>query len=75
MSAVEEIKKRALALDVKERVQLAESLLNSLPSPAEGSMDEELAEAERRDLEIENRQIQPIADDEFWQRVEARRRK
>ncbi|MSU58936.1 MAG: hypothetical protein EXS35_12350 [Pedosphaera sp.] len=35
MTAVEEIKKQALALGVKERVQLAESLLSSLPPVAE----------------------------------------
>jgi hypothetical protein len=75
MSAVEEITKRALALDVKERVQLAESLLSSLPSPADWSADEEFAEAERRDREIESGQTKPIEDGEFWQRVEARRRK
>lgn len=76
MTAVEEIKKHALALGVKERVQLAESLLSSLPAVSdEWSEAEELAEAERRDHEIETGQIQALHDGEFWQRVEARRRK
>lgn len=76
MAAVEEIKKQALALGVKERVQLAESLLSSLPSVGEEwSEAEELAEAERRDREIEADQVQALHDGEFWQRVEARRRK
>ena len=76
MAAVEEIKKQALALGVKERAQLAESLLSSLPPVAEEwSEAEELAEAERRDREIESGQVQALHDGEFWQRVEARRRK
>jgi hypothetical protein len=70
MTAVEEIKKQALALGVKERVLLAETLLNALPPVAE-----ELAEAERREREIETSQVQALRDGEFWQRVEARRRK
>jgi hypothetical protein len=76
MIAVEEIKKQALALGVKERVQLAESLLSSLlPVAEEWSEAEELAEAERRESEIETGQIQALHDGEFWDRVEARRRK
>ncbi|HEX5219499.1 MAG TPA: addiction module protein [Verrucomicrobiae bacterium] len=76
MAAVEEIKKQALALGVKERVQLAESLLGSLPPAGEEwSEADELAEAERRDREIETGHAQALHDGEFWQRVEARRRK
>jgi putative addiction module component (TIGR02574 family) len=76
MTAVEEIKKQALALGVKERVQLVESLLTSLPPvPEEWSEAEELAEAERREREIESGQVQALHDGEFWERIEARRRK
>jgi len=76
MNAVEEIKKQALALGVKDRVQLAESLLSSLPAVAEEwSEAEELAEAERRESEIESGQVQALHDGEFWERIEARRRK
>ncbi len=76
MTAVEEIKKQALALGVKERVQLVESLLTSLPPvPEEWSEAEELAEAERREREIESGQAQALHDGEFWERIEARRRK
>jgi len=76
MAAVEEIKKQALALGVKERVQLAESLLRSLPPAAEDSSEaEELAEAERRESEIETGRVQALHEGEFWDRVEARRRK
>lgn len=76
MIAVEEIKKQALALGVKDRVSLAELLLSSLPPVAEEwSEAEELVEAERRDAAIESGQVQALHDGEFWQRVEARRRK
>jgi putative addiction module component (TIGR02574 family) len=76
VAAVEEIKKQALALGVKERAQLAESLLSSLPPVGdEWSETEELAEAQRREQEIESSQVQALHDGEFWQRVEARRRK
>ena len=76
MAAVEEIKKQALALDVKDRVRLVQSLLTSLPPMTEEwSGAEELTEAERRESEIESGQIQALHDGEFWDRVEARRRK
>ena len=76
MTAVEEIKIRALALEANERALLAESLLSSLPPwSEEWSEAEELAEAERREREIESGQVQALHDGEFWQRVESRRRK
>ena len=76
MTAVDEIKRQALALGLKERVLLAESLLNSLPPvPEEWPEAEELAEAERREREIESGQVQALHDSEFWERIEARRRK
>lgn len=76
MTAVDEIKRQALALGLKERVLLVESLLTSLPPvPEEWSEAEELAEAERREREIESGQVQALHDEEFWERVEARRRK
>ena len=34
-----------------------------------------MAEAERRDREIESGQVQALHDGEFWERIEARRRK
>ncbi len=76
VNAVDEIKKQALALNVEERVLLAEALLSSLPPVTEEWSDaEELAEAERREREIETGQAQALHDGEFWKRVEARRRK
>jgi hypothetical protein len=70
MTAVDEIKRQALALGLKERVLLAESLLNSLPPvPEEWSEAEELVEAERRDREIETGQVQTLHDGEFGERI------
>ena len=76
MTAVEDIRKQALALAIKDRASLAESLLDSLPPVSEEwSEAEELAEAERRDHELETGQVQALHDGEFWQRIDARRQK
>ena len=65
-----------LALPVEQRVLLAESLLKSLPPAGEEwSEAEEMAEVERREREIENGQVQPLKDAEFWSRVEAGRKR
>lgn len=76
MSAIKEIEQTVLALPLKERVQLAESLLESLPPIGNAwSESEELAEAERRENEIMTGKVQPIAEKEFWKKVEARRKR
>ncbi len=76
MAAIEEIEKTVLALPVEQRVLLAESLLGSLPPlPVQWSEAEELAEAERRDREIESGQVQALNEAEFWRRVEANRKR
>jgi putative addiction module component (TIGR02574 family) len=76
MSAIEELEQTVLALPVEQRAVLAESLLDSLPPAGEvWSEAEELAEVERREREIENGQIQPLAAADFWQRIEARRKR
>lgn len=76
MPAIHEIEKTVLALPVEQRVLLAESLLGSLP-PIGNDMSEaeELAEAERRDREIESGQVQALNDADFWQQVEASRKR
>jgi len=76
MSAIEEIEKTVLALPLEQRALLAELLLGSLPPAGERWTEpEELAEIERRDLEIERGQVQPLCEGEFWQRVEADRKR
>jgi len=75
MSAIAEIEKTVLALPVEQRAMLAESLLGSLPPVSDDvSEAEELAEAERRNREIESGQVQPLSDTEFWKRIEAGRK-
>lgn len=74
MSAIQQIEKKLLALPVEQRVLLAEALLSSLtPVVNDMSEQQELAEAERRDHEIGNGQVQALNDPDFWRRVEARR--
>ena len=76
MSAIEQIEKTVLALPIAQRVTLAESLLSSLPPVGEAWTEaEELAEVERREREIESGRVQPLADAEFWWRVEAGRQR
>lgn len=75
MSAIEELEKTVLALPLEQRIVLAESLLESLPRTVQVWSDaEELAEVERRELEIESGEVRPLPEAEFWQRVEARRK-
>ena len=76
MSPIDEIEKAVLALPEAQRVHLAESLLDSLPSPGkEWSEVEELAEVDRREREIESGQVQPLSEADFWKQVEARRKR
>ena len=71
MSAIDELERTILALPVKQRVRLAESLLGSLPPIAEPwSAGDELAEVERREKAIEGGEVQPISEIEFWKRIE-----
>jgi len=72
MSAILELEKTVLALPLRERLFLAQSLLGSLP-PAEKEMTEaeEMAEVERRERELESGQVTAISEAEFWQHVDA----
>ncbi len=72
MVAIEEIEQKLLALPLKHRVFLAESLLASVPGAAQEMTEaEEMAEVERREREIETGQVRPLTDLEFWRQVEA----
>ncbi len=72
MVAIEEIEQKLLALPLKHRVFLAESLLASVPGAAQEMTEaEEMAEVERREREIETGQVRPLTDVEFWRQVEA----
>ncbi len=76
MSGIKEIEKTVLALPVEQRAWLAESRLGSLPPAGEDFTEaEELAEVERREHEIESGQAQPLAEAEFWRRIETGRKR
>ncbi|HEV2208628.1 MAG TPA: addiction module protein [Verrucomicrobiae bacterium] len=67
MVAIQEIEQKLLALPLKHRVFLAESLLASVP-PVDEEMteSEEIAEVERRESEIKTGQVRALTDVEFW---------
>jgi hypothetical protein len=70
MAAIEEIERKLLALPLKHRVFLAESLLASVLD-REMTPSDEMAEVERREMEIESGKVQALTDTEFWQEIEA----
>jgi putative addiction module component (TIGR02574 family) len=72
MIAIEEIEQKLLALPLKDRVFLAESLLESMPASGEEmTEEEEMAEVDRREKEIETGHVKALTDAEFWRDVEA----
>ena len=67
MSTVQEIETAMLRLSDKDRLQLADKLLGSLPRPpAGGSPDGIRNEAVGRDAERESRGVRPWLETEFW---------
>ena len=67
MTKLADIEAAALRLPDKERLHLADKLLGSLPPPpAASEPDEILAEAIRRDAELESGQVKPLSEDAFW---------
>ena len=72
MVAIEDIEQKLLALPLKHRVFLAESLLASVPlAEQEMTEAEEMAEVARREREIASGLARPLTDTEFWREVEA----
>jgi hypothetical protein len=70
MSTLQEIEAAVLRLSDKDRLQLADKLLGSLPPPpAVGSSDEILNEAVRRDAELESGSVRPWSETNFWNGV------
>lgn len=67
MTKFAEIEAAALRLSDKERRHLADKLLGSLPPPPDASEpDQILAEALRRDAELDSGQVKPLTEDAFW---------
>jgi putative addiction module component (TIGR02574 family) len=73
MSTLQEIEAAVLRLPEKERLRLTDKLLGSLPPPPSATdADAILAEAIRRDAELEGGATKPMSESEFWQGVRRR---
>ncbi|MEO7797250.1 MAG: addiction module protein [Opitutaceae bacterium] len=70
MSTLQEIEAAVLRLPDKDRLQLADKILGSLPPPPVSvTADEILAEAISRDAELESGKVKPLSESEFWNGV------
>jgi hypothetical protein len=73
MSPLQEIEAAALRLSDMDRLQLADKILGSLPTPlAPAEPEEILAEAIRRDAELESGEVLPLTGATFWAGVRRR---
>jgi putative addiction module component (TIGR02574 family) len=73
MRTLREIEAAALRLPDKDRLRLAEKILGSLPAPlAPAEPEEILAEAVRRDAELESEEVLPLTEEAFWAGVRRR---
>jgi putative addiction module component (TIGR02574 family) len=70
MSTLQEIEAAILDLPEQDRLHLADKILRSLPKPP-GAMESEeiLAEAIRRDQELESGVVEPLTEEAFWDGV------
>lgn len=66
MSTLIEVQNAALQLAEKERWQLAESLLESLPPGSACAAEELLHEAETRDQDMESGRVVALDEASFW---------
>lgn len=70
---IESIQRAALQLQPGARAQLTHTLVQSLASLPEADMAELwLAEAERRDAEMDSGQVQGVPGDDVFRRLRAR---
>ena len=75
MSTLQDIEAAILRLPENDRLHLADRLLGSLPlPPAAYEPDEIIAEALRRDAELESGRVQPLSEEQFWAGVRRPRR-
>lgn len=73
MNTLQEIEAAALRLSEKDRLQLADKILGSLPAPlSPAEPDDILAEAIRRDAELESGEVRPLTEKAFWAGVRRR---
>lgn len=73
MTPLEEIEIAVLRLSEKDRLRLTDRLLATLPAPGAAEPDEILAEAERRDAELESGKTKPLTGAQFKSGVRRRR--
>ena len=67
MSTLQEIEAAILGLSEQDRLRLADKILRSLPKPPGAMVSEEiLAEAIRRDQELESGVLEPLTEEAFW---------
>jgi hypothetical protein len=74
MSSNRDVEVSALRLPEKQRLRLADKLLASLPPPPGAwTRNQIVVEASRRDNEIENGNVKPMSEKEFWSGFAQRR--
>ncbi len=67
MRALQDIEAAILRLPESDRLRLMATLLGSLPPPPDAhTPDEMVAEARRRDAELESGLAQPLSEEQFW---------
>ncbi len=73
MTPLEEIEIAVLRLSERDRMRLTDRLLATLPAPGATEPDEILAEAERREAELESGKTKPLTEAQFKSGVRRRR--
>lgn len=70
MSTLQEIEAAVLRLPDRDRLQLADRILGSLPPPpVPAEADQILEEAVNRDAELESGKVTPLSEGDFWNGV------
>jgi putative addiction module component (TIGR02574 family) len=73
MKTLQEIEAAALRLPERDRLHLVDKILGSLQAPlARAEPEEFLAEASRRDAELESGRVLPLNEEAFWAGVRRR---
>ncbi len=73
MNTLQEIEAAALRLPDRERLHLVDKILGSLQAPlARAESEKFLAEAIRRDAELESGRVLPLNEEAFWAGVRRR---
>ncbi len=73
MTPLKELEMAVLRLPERDRMRLTDRVLETLPAPDASEPDEILAEAERRDAELESGKAKPLTEAQFISGVRRRR--